>query len=376
MIFSYLFFIFKFVTYLLFNKIMQLITAKSKFSKKLKIAVLRTDNIGDYIIFRNFLNVLKKNFHLDRIEITLIGNEVFKDLALEFDKKSVDKFIWINRNYFLKNPIYRIKKLYELRDNSYDFLLNPIYSRDFFISDWISNWIIAKVKYAFEGDTLMQSQYQKKISNKWYDYLLKVEHNLFEFKKNKFFFEFFLKKKIKLKKTNFKKINKKKNIINFKNYVCFFIDAGKKNKIYSLQKYKEIINFIINNTNLKVLVFRKKRTDVFEKNKNILCLLNNKTPLNKVVHIIRRSKLLISNDTFAYHLAAALNTKCIVISNGDFYDRFLNYPKGMYPNGHIIVHPLFNKNDKNKNTLTFMNINTIETRNVINKVKKIISFNN
>ena len=85
---------------------------------------------------------------------------------------------------------------------------------------------------------------------------------------------------------------------------------------------------------------------------------------------------MISNDTFAYHLAAALNTKCIVISSGDFYDRFLNYPKDMYPNGHIVIHPLFNKNDKNKNTLTFMNINSIETRNVISKVKKIIDISN
>ena len=45
------------------------------------ILLIRLDAIGDYILFRNFIEVLKRNPKYSDYKITLLGNIVWRELA-------------------------------------------------------------------------------------------------------------------------------------------------------------------------------------------------------------------------------------------------------------------------------------------------------
>ena len=193
----YIFFYTKFFYYKIINIILSIIYLKAKKNTNNDLVIIKTDNIGDYILFRNFLPILRKNKRFHKSKITLVANKAYKNLFNTFDKKFVNRVIWIDREKFLYNLIYRVKILIKLRSSNYHSLICPIYSRDFFICDWISNWIISNKKITFMGDISNQLKIQKKISDGWYNNLFKnkINKNIFEFENNKKFFEFFLKKK-------------------------------------------------------------------------------------------------------------------------------------------------------------------------------------
>ena len=85
---------------------MDLFVKKSKKIKTKSILLIRLDSIGDYVLFRNYIEELKKNEKYKDYSITLLGNNVWKSLSIELDRKYIDNFIWLDRNKFNKNVFY------------------------------------------------------------------------------------------------------------------------------------------------------------------------------------------------------------------------------------------------------------------------------
>lgn len=369
----YIYFYLKYFYYKIINLAVNIIFLKINKNKSKDLIIIKTDNIGDYILFRNLLPEIKKDKKFKNSKITLVVNKSCKNILNEFDKKYINHTIFIDRKKFMYNLIYRIKILMRLRSSNYHSLICPMYSRDFFICDWISNWIISSQKISFAGDISNQNLFQKKISDTWYsDLFLNItKKNIFEFENNKKFIEFFLKKKILIKKTFFKI---KKNKFNFKNYICFFVDAGQAEKKYSLDNFSEIANQLLERTNYKIIFLGQLRHDLrnINSNKNFINLCN-KTSLTDLIKIISKSKLLISNDTCAHHIAAATNTNCLVIYAGLHYGRFLPYPKNIYPKHYVIMHPKINKNFTKNNLFNYQDINNIKTKDILKKINNIIN---
>ena len=54
-----------------------------------------------------------------------------------------------------------------------------------------------------------------------------------------------------------------------------------------------------------------------------------KYSLSETIEVIRNATLVITNDSGPLHLAMALMTHTICISNGNHFERFCPYPKGM-----------------------------------------------
>ena len=368
-----IFFYIKYFYYKIINNIVNIIFLKEKKNKNNDLIIIKTDNIGDYILFRNFLPIIRKDKRFQKSKITLVANEAYKNLLNEFDKKFINQVILINRKKFLYNLIYRVKLLVKLRSSNYHSLICPIYSRDFFICDWISNWIISNKKITFKGDISNQLKIQKKISDNWYNDLFenKTKKNIFEFENNKKFIELFLKKKLSIKKTYF---NLKKHKFKFKDYICFFVDAGQAEKKYSIENFSKIAIKLLKRTNYKIIFLGQSRYDfgnlIYNKNFINLC---EKTSLTDLVKIISRSKLLISNDTCAHHIAAATNINCLVIYAGLHYGRFLPYPQNIYPKQKVIMHPKINKNLSKNNLFNYQDINNIKTKDILKKIKNIIN---
>ena len=92
--------------------------------------------------------------------------------------------------------------------------------------------------------------------------------------------------------------------------------------------------------------------------------ITGKTSLLEFIELIRLSKLVIANDSASVHIANAVETKSICISDGNNFGRFVPYPKDFK----YAPKTIYNKQCLERNW------NYNEDKNCINKVSQDVVF--
>ena len=82
--------------------------------------------------------------------------------------------------------------------------------------------------------------------------------------------------------------------------------------------------------------FNLATTLISKLNFNSVFNLAGQISLSNLVKYIENAKLLISNETGPVHIAAAVNTPLICISNGNHLGRFNPYPQSIFPKANYI----------------------------------------
>ena len=156
-----------------------------KKERKNAILVMRTDLIGDCIIWLDSAKEYKK--HFPDAHIVLLYNKAWKDLALQMPY--FDECIPFDGKRFMKSIKYYFVLLKQINIYHYQKVFNTMYARNFFIQDWIVRNVSADEKIGFCGNytntnnTLAKltsdfTRYNPKlyaIANKWYDRLIVAE---------------------------------------------------------------------------------------------------------------------------------------------------------------------------------------------------------
>ena len=305
------------------------------------LILIRVDAIGDYILFRNFISCLKSNHNYEDYNITFLGNIIWKDLSKNLDKNYINEFIWLDKNKFQNNILYKIKLFLYLKRKKYELLISPVHSRDFFITDSIVFIINASKKIGSFGDYKNINPLLKKLSDLFYNQLIyQNDKYKFEFENNKYFFEKLINKKINLKKP----FIKKQTEIVYRNYVILFIGAGSQNRKWKTKFFSEVGNFIVDQLHLDIILCGgnedRDQVKIFKNyfHYNFLDMVG-KTSLTQMLKFIHKSEFILTNETSMAHLAVALSVKNIfVVSNGNHLGRFTPYPKDIYKNYHVIFH--------------------------------------
>ena len=97
-----------------------------------RLLVIRTDAIGDYILFRNFIEEIKRSEKFSNYHIDLLGNELWEGIALAYDAPFVDGFIFCDAKQLVSAPREILKLGWQLFLNNYDTVLQPAYTRTLF----------------------------------------------------------------------------------------------------------------------------------------------------------------------------------------------------------------------------------------------------
>jgi len=357
--------------------------SKNKLISEKTLLLIRLDAIGDYILFRNFIEILRKDGTYKDYKITLVGNVLWKNLSEELDRDYIDKFIWIDRKIFEINPIYRYRKLKEIAKQGYEIVINPTYSRSFFGDDSIIRVVKAKEKIGSIGDLSNITPNLKKISDKYYTKLIPAKSEIiFEFYRDKEFFENLLLKTIDIKKP-FIKINSSNSKLKLpKKYAILFIGASSKWRKWSIKNFVEVGKFLKDRYDYNIIICGG--ADELEEANEFMDFANydyidcvGKTSLIELLLFIKNSNLILSNETMVPHIAVALDKKNIfVIYNGNHYGRFIPYPKEIWPYYFPIFHPEIEKDLSNykklSNSYGFgsnLNINDITVNKVITTIE-------
>ena len=293
---------------------------------KKRLLIIKADAIGDYILFRNFIEITAKSEIYRDYEIDLLANSLWKDLFLKYDAGFISKSFFTNPEKLYDSPWQLLKLGLQLAKRNYELVLQPTHAHTFIV-DGLAGLASAKQVVGFASDTERIALKYKTKTDRFYTRLIDLPLNItFEFEKNRFFFQSVLNESVTIKGPSIEiEAEPKKGIV-------VFPGSGVFKRSWEKEKFLELIKRILNYTPHPVYIAggpgeieignyltanlpADRITDVTAK-----------TSLPQLVQLIGNAALIIANETSAIHIAAATKTKAICVLGGGHFERFAPYP--------------------------------------------------
>ncbi len=362
--------------------------AVKKYEQKPKtLLVVHLDAIGDYILFRNFIEALRNSHAFSDYFVTLCGNEQYRDLAEWLDSGAITDFIWINRVRFRFDILYRFKMVRMIRARGFAVSVNPASSRIYYWGDSVIRASGSTERIGSAGDAVNIKPWQKRKSDRFYTRLIPATSNcLFEFLRNRAFFAELLGEPVALVRPFIEREKISGSSVSKRPYAVLFPGAGVPFRQWDSRNFARVADYLTRQFGLTVVIAGSAadkelahRLSTLIREAHVVDVTGSST-LPELVGIIAHADILISNETSAVHIAVAVGTRVVCISNGNHLGRFSPYPSEMYSDAHyiypraIMEHP----DDFEKLCAAFAlkschDINEINAEDVIEKVKNILS---
>lgn len=310
--------------------------------------IIRVDEIGDYILWRKFITPILTSKKLENYNVHFVGNQSWKTL---FDLEFKDEFqhvIWLDKNKFKKNMLYRFSFLRKIAKEHYSIVINPTFSRAKRVDDSIVKVAGANANFGFIRNNENYLPNEQNFDKRLYHHLYEVKNkHSFEFNKNKAFAEWFCEKHLDISKINFDSENLISSKIDCLPSKYFIVFPGSRSsaRIWSTENFIEVSNYIYEKYQLTAIVCGGNGDIIYSNNfiqnyGNHCIDMTAKTTLPELLYIIKNATCLLSVDTGSIHLAASVDCLVLGIFNGSQYGRFSPYPKDINSN----IHSFYPKN--------------------------------
>lgn len=312
------------------------------FSRKPIAIIIRNDAIGDYILFRNSMGLLIKNEKYKFYKWIYIGNEITNSFVRKHDGDLfISTFFWFGSLANTINSKYHHILLTIINWLNIELLINPVLSSTKEL-DGIAKLIDAKKKITAEGDEINYPSYSEfKKRKEVYDELINTANYCdFELFRNYQFVSQLtglpfnqnqIEITLKPKQTDSSLVDilYPKDFFD-KSVIGIFPYAGSQTRSWAFLNFQKLINKFIDNGYHIIIFGNKKQSQEISKickdNHNLINQAG-KIELPLISEHIKRTQLIISNESMAVHLCAALDKACICLSNGNQFGRFNPYPE-------------------------------------------------
>lgn len=296
------------------------------------LLIVKLDSIGDFVIFRNFIEQISQSDTYKGYKITLCGNIWWKDIAEKYDAPFISNFVWVDYSK-LNDSRYMFSICKTLYKKRFHTVIHPTYSRCVFSDDIVLH-CGAKIKIGQLGDNINLGDKLKSENDKLYTKLIDINSPFaFEFHRYKLFFNKLLNVDSAIVKPVIPHVNLPKDTI----ILCpgakhTFRQWSPKNfaqLAYLLEKnFFPEHQFIICGSASETHLAK----DIMEGSSLNFADTTGKISLLELIDVMASSKLVITNDSGPFHVAVALNKKTLCISNGNHFGRFNPYPIDMKTN--------------------------------------------
>ncbi|MEA1972003.1 MAG: glycosyltransferase family 9 protein, partial [Candidatus Cloacimonadota bacterium] len=291
----------------------------------MKVLILNLTRMGDIIQTSSLINGLKKK-HAN-ISIDCITMSSFKSILENFPNinniYTLDDTVLVEKKDNILTGFLEIKnKIQKLNQQKYDIILNLVISEQ-------SSYLTYLLKSFDKRGMLFNKEREQKIKSDWTAYHLANEHHLGDHSLNLVdifngigdvkpdFNNFFLTSSENAR--DFAEKFWSENSLTDKKVIGFHIGASNSNKSWEVDKFKKVILNLIGE--YKVILFGGYKEKGFEKyfegidSKNFINLIG-QSNLDKLVALMKKIDLLVSNDTGPMHIAASQKTSIIDLSLG------------------------------------------------------------
>ena len=303
-------------------------------SRKTAVFV-RLDAIGDYVLWSSTFHDLQELYPKNEYDWVLIGNGAWRTLA---DSMGLfDQILTVSRNRLRKNPFYRNEMLNGFRSLPCDVVIHSTFSRDFAVADSIIRFLDAPLKVGFEGDLTNIPAWQRKISNGWYTELCAgTSDQTGELEWHAKFISHLKQKPVIIKTpdlASYFSLDKIPYDLPREPYFVLFPGASWAGKRWPLAHFFSVARKVQEKTGwLCVLCgsnddhkFMEQELKAIESSLGSFRLKNlmSRTTQSELGLVLKGAKLLISNDTSAVHLGAAVKTPTVCVLGGGHFGRFV-----------------------------------------------------
>lgn len=318
-----------------------LLLARAGFRQKSstkKLLIVRVDEIGDYMLWRNFLNEITSSPKYRDYEVHFCGNKSWKTLFEQFDATAVHKSFWIDKIRFKKELKYRYRFLRMIYQQRYTTVINPVFSRDKRYDDSIVRAACAGQTIGMVANTESVQPYERGYDKHLYTQLFEHPYQpVFEFYRNKMFTEFVTGVYSSVVDTSVPSALLPTYNDLPEKYIVVFPGSRSKMRIWPVENFSKVAAFLYEEQGVTVVLCGaagdKIYTDAFVRIYPYPLLdFTGKTSLPQMLTVLQKATMLLSVDTGSVHLAAAVGCAVTGIFNGSQYKRFAPYPKDLAPN--------------------------------------------
>jgi ADP-heptose:LPS heptosyltransferase len=287
------------------------------------IAIVRLDDIGDYLLWRNMLPAYRA-FYSDK-RIILIGNKVWAPIFEALDLAEVDEFIALDKGRYLQDESYRKGIWLQLRQLGASETICVSRTRPLLLDDCITTALGSGIRIGAKNS--FSSQLLNELSDHCYSRLLPGLDAAHEFVFNRHFTESitansslpqFLSLDIPVAKPSQK--------------VILFIGASAKSKRWPVKHWVALVELLrLQGRDLCLLGGPSDREMAaaivaevpVENQVGSLSLM-------ETLACIKGSAALVSGDTMAAHAGVGLSVPTLIIANGVNAARFVAYEEAGY----------------------------------------------
>jgi len=324
------FIIIKSLLFFLFDSI-ALLKFKSPQKDHLAIVLLiRQDGIGDFVMWLDTAKEYRKLYPNDKYKIVLVGNALWCGLAEMLPYW--DEVFPVNVKQFKTFSDYRRDILNQIQDLGAQIAIQPTYSRELYHGDSLIRASCALHKVSSEGDMSNRNWLKKNIADRWHTNLIPAAtETMTELERNEEFFQGFSGKQytIHYPKLMFPKVSSTIKWSNRKYYVLF-PGVSSALRQWPVGSFTEIANRIYDETGLIGILDGAQNEKHFSQSIQSTSRAPLEwagTRLEELPQLLKYAKFVVTGETSAVFIAAAVETPVICVLGGAYFGRFLPYPE-------------------------------------------------
>jgi ADP-heptose:LPS heptosyltransferase len=289
------------------------------------LLLIRLDDIGDYLLFRNQLASYRASPRWHGHRITLLANDSWRELFEALDADTVDEVMWVNKRQYLESEPHRSGVWRALRERGFETLIATSRTRPLLLDD-LCRLAAAPLRSLGCVNTYPHGRWNR-LSDGLYEALFSPSSPLLhEFCFNGEFTEWACGVRYAGKRPH---IALRPPPPLAEPYLLCFIGASTRSRRWPVRRWCDFIRAFRKAHAMPVFLAGNNRAEL-----EMVRVLERRTDARSLVGRLRLADMLswiggasavVSNDTMASHLGVSLDRPTVIIGNGYNYLRFSEY---------------------------------------------------
>lgn len=300
--------------------------------------IVKTDEIGDYMLVRNLLHYFKDSEKYRDHRIVFVGNSIFRSLFDRYDAAVADETIWLDKKRFTQSLLYRFKFLCRIRKAGASVAINLVYSKNFRFDDVMMSVTTAADRIGMISESRLIPPFEKQLTP-GHIYTRTEDsgpETLFDAIRNADFIGSLIGSNPLPWSTAIRAVEDISGFSLPDPYFVVFPGSGIKMKKWPPSGFAAVAKHLAQQYRLNPVVCGSTADTgecaaFLQEYGDTAVDLCGKTSLPQMLSVLKRAVCLISVDTGAVHLAAAVGCPVFALYNGSHYGRFAPYPKEIAP---------------------------------------------
>jgi ADP-heptose:LPS heptosyltransferase len=291
------------------------------------LLLIRLDDIGDYLLFRNQLRMYKDSSRWMDHKVTLLGNDSWQDLFTLLDKNAVDDTIWVNKNRYLEQADYRLEIWRQLRERGFNTVISPSCTRPLLLDDLCM--LAAAPLHSIGSENTNVHASWNELSDGFYTSLFKPSRALMhEFHFNAEFAEWACG--IRYSGSG-PRIEHRFPLPVTDPYIICFVGASTRSKRWPIKRWIEFIALHRRYSSSRIFLAGNSKAEremvrIIQKRTGADSIAGN-VALSELLRWVAGAEAVVTNDTMAAHMGASFCKPTVIVANGLNYMRFSEYIK-------------------------------------------------